>query len=43
MLVLLLMVFGAANTIVLKLQNVQVIDGRKFFHPYIQGCGMFLG
>jgi len=44
------MMFGAANTIrtvtldvVLKLQNLQSIDGRNFFHPYIQGCGMFLG
>lgn len=34
--------YGVSH-VVLKLQNVQVIDGRKFFHPYIQGCGMFLG
>jgi hypothetical protein len=50
-LVPLLVLFGAINTIrralsnlELKLQNIQVIDGKgKFFHPFMQTILMFIG
>jgi len=50
-LVFMLMLFGAVNTIgtdcsysVLKLQNIQLIEGgHLFFHPTMQGCGLFFG
>jgi hypothetical protein len=38
-----MLVFGSANTLVLKWQDETISDCNGFTHPYFQGMVMFLG
>jgi len=43
MIMLAMLLTGTANTILMKMQNLTVVSGDKFSHPFVQCTIMFIG